>query len=160
MARDPVRAAREYWERCRGDRKMPARADLDPAEMKVFLPHIILWDVLRDPLDFRYRLVGSEVERNSHQRNLGRRLSEIPERQPGSQVWENLKAVVETKEPSERQLPYVGPFKDFKTVRQVTLPLSDDGETVNIVMLVCEFVPIAGAEADDVGEAGARGAVG
>ena len=38
----------DYWETKRGSRSMPARADIDPIEMKAFLPHVVLMDVLRD----------------------------------------------------------------------------------------------------------------
>lgn len=51
-----------YWAACRGARAMPARADLDPVEMKPFLPHLMLFDVLGDR--FRYRLVGTQVVRD------------------------------------------------------------------------------------------------
>ncbi len=47
-----------YWQRKRGDRPMPARADLDPSEMKRILPHVMLVDVL-GPGRYRYRLVGT-----------------------------------------------------------------------------------------------------
>src|SRR5690349_8298694 len=55
-----------YWQAKRGGRAMPARADIDPAEIKALLPYMILVDVIYDTeagLDFVYRLVGTrEVE--------------------------------------------------------------------------------------------------
>jgi hypothetical protein len=146
MARDIISEARAYWERARGGRAMPARADLDPAEMTRFLPNVIMLDVVHDPLDFRYRLVGSEIERHSSERNTGQWMSTMPSRRPPSTVWENLKAVVESRTPSERSIPYVGPHKDFMTTRQITLPLSADGETVDKIMLVIHYVSRLAAE--------------
>jgi len=48
-----------YWNEKRGDRAMPSRADLDPIEMKRWLPGIIIVDVLENPRRLVYRLVGS-----------------------------------------------------------------------------------------------------
>lgn len=48
-----------YWDAARGGRSMPARADLDPLEMKAALPYLMLIDVVGP--EFRYRLVGTQV---------------------------------------------------------------------------------------------------
>lgn len=64
VRRNPVlRRAYDYWlEKCAG-RPFPARADLDPAEIKDVLPHLTI--VERTGSDarprFRYRLVGTAV---------------------------------------------------------------------------------------------------
>ena len=42
--------ALQYWLEKKGDRPMPGRRDLDPIEMPGLLPHVILLDVLHDPL--------------------------------------------------------------------------------------------------------------
>ncbi len=47
-----------YWLRKRGDRPLPARADLEPSEIKRVLPHMMLVDVL-GPGRYRYRLIGT-----------------------------------------------------------------------------------------------------
>ncbi len=54
-----------YWKARRGHRTMPTRADIDPVEMREFLPHVGLVDVLKPadaPVDYRIRLAGSHVE--------------------------------------------------------------------------------------------------
>lgn len=143
---DLIVEVRRYWERKRGDRPMPARADIEPSELKAILPNLALADVAYDPLDFRYRLIGSEIDRHSADSHTGKWVSEIPGRAPPSAVWENLVGVVTSKTPSERSVPYVGPFKDFVTTRQIILPLSDDGTTVNMLMGAIDYV----RRADDV----------
>lgn len=132
--------ARAYWERIRGARSMPARADIDPAEIKRILPHILLLDVAREPLDFYYRLVGTEIDRHSAEKHTGKWISEIPDRAPPSTVWDNLRQVVETRLPSERTVRYVGPLKDFVTTRQIVLPLSNDDREVNMLMVVIAYI--------------------
>lgn len=48
-----------YWRGRAGERAMPMRTDIDPADLKRFLPHIMLLD--SGPDHFRYRLVGSRI---------------------------------------------------------------------------------------------------
>jgi hypothetical protein len=54
---------RDYWWRQRGDLAMPRRKDISPSDMKPHLPHILLADVIDGGRDFRYRLVGVELQR-------------------------------------------------------------------------------------------------
>lgn len=51
----------DYWLAHKGDRDLPSRADIDPAEMGDWLPGLMLVDVFYDPRRLKYRLVG-EVE--------------------------------------------------------------------------------------------------
>nr|WP_298682591.1 PAS domain-containing protein [uncultured Dongia sp.] len=50
-----------YWRsKCR-DRKLPARCDIDPAEIKPLLPNLLIADIETAPFRVRYRLDGSET---------------------------------------------------------------------------------------------------
>ncbi len=130
----------DYWQKIRGDKLMPSRADFSPASIVVCLPNLVLIDVLRDPLDFRYRLIGTKVDYHSRHYHTGQRISEIPERANPNQVWKNLVAVSESKKPSGRMIPYVGPHKEFLETRQITLPMSSDGENVDMILLAIDYV--------------------
>ena len=48
-----------YWERKRGTRRMPSRADIDPAEIKRILPNITLAKIERDGR-VRFTLVATQ----------------------------------------------------------------------------------------------------
>ena len=50
-----------YWERLRGERPVPLRSQLEPAEIKDLLPYVMLVELESDPFRVRYRLVGTEV---------------------------------------------------------------------------------------------------
>jgi hypothetical protein len=54
-------ALKIYWDSKRAGRKMPARSDIRPADMKEHLGWIILLDALPDASDFRYRTIGTRV---------------------------------------------------------------------------------------------------
>ncbi|MGH6969146.1 MAG: PAS domain-containing protein, partial [Stellaceae bacterium] len=49
------------WESRRRDRRMPARADFDPVDLKYVLGYLSLVDVRRNPLGFRFRIHASNV---------------------------------------------------------------------------------------------------
>ncbi len=146
MAEDIIQEARDYWHRCRRDRATPSRTDIDPGDIRHILPNVILIDVLREPLDFRYRLIGTEIDRHSSDRHTGKRISEIPGRAAPSSVWDNLKQVVDTREASETSVPYVGPLQNFVTTRQIVLPLSGDGEEVDMLLVVIDYLRAAADE--------------
>jgi hypothetical protein len=56
-----VIATFDYWTRKVRNRTTTARRDLDPCEIPSLLPWLILTDVSDNPLDFRYRLIGTQV---------------------------------------------------------------------------------------------------
>ena len=134
-----VRAALEYWERKRAGRAMPMRRDLDPMEMIPFLPFVMLIDVLSDPPDFRYRLLGTEVVAISRRDWTGLRLSEIPDKGPGTVVWSNYETVVATRAPFSRVPPYVGPQDRMRGCENLLMPLSEDGECVSMIFQVIDY---------------------
>lgn len=141
-----LRQAFDYWAAKCGSRRMPARADLEPAEMKPLLPYLVLMDVLRDarpgwPLDFRYRLIGTVTDAMMNARYTGKCMSELPHQQPDSRIWQNLTRVVETRQPHVSRVPYVGPHKDFMSVVDLVMPLSSDGDIVNMLFCIIDFVP-------------------
>jgi len=55
-----VRRFLAYWQRIRGDRRMPSRRDVDPVEIPWALPMIWLCEVV-GPGDYRYRLAGETI---------------------------------------------------------------------------------------------------
>jgi hypothetical protein len=129
-----------YWENKRAGRRMPARRDLDPVfEIPTLLRWIILVDVLRDPLDFRYRLIGSGVVDRSRRNYTGKLFSELAHIGPDSLLWKQRAAVVEKAAPLRCEPPYAGLTPGVRGVVVIHLPLSDDGETVNMIFTMTTF---------------------
>ena len=120
---------------------MPARVELQPRDMVSFLRCVILLDVLRDPVDFRYRLIGTKVTQemifNDH---TGQTMTDLPHQNPVSRIFTNCRRVVETGRPIGGQTPYVGRNSDYKLTEDVIMPLSEDGETVNMLFVTADFV--------------------
>ncbi|MEQ8355475.1 MAG: PAS domain-containing protein [Kiloniellaceae bacterium] len=134
------RFAFDYWKHKRGGRAMPSRRDIDPAEITKILPHVYLIDVLGDPLDFRYRLIGTKMDEYMLSRYTGKRMSQIPHQASPSRIWACCRQVVEEQTPLSSDVPYVGKNKEFLTTEDLIMPLSDDGVTVDMLFVTVGFV--------------------
>ncbi len=71
-----IAAVEEYWRRIRGEREMPARADLDPVALKSWLPYLSTIELHPNPFRVRYRVVGTEVARFTGEDFTGKWLHE------------------------------------------------------------------------------------
>ena len=56
-----IRRMTSYLTRKRGDRPMATREDIDPVELREFLPYMVLVDIQANPLRVFYRLVGTRI---------------------------------------------------------------------------------------------------
>ncbi len=134
-----VTAGLQYWEERRGERRMPARADIDPLHIPALLPQVFLIDVRRDPLDFGYRLLGTQIVRHSAADYTGKSLRDLPAQCPPSQMWSLFQRVVEEGRPFTAEVPYL--HLPGKTVEILAAPLSVDGTNVNMIFGVVQFDP-------------------
>jgi hypothetical protein len=128
-----------YWESKRRGRAMPSRKDIEPTEIPDLLANVVLVDVLQDPPDFRYRLIGTAIVERIAFDYTGKKFSELPHQQAGSIVWDTAARLCREKAPSVSEIPYVGPDRWVRGYRDLYLPLSDDGEHVTMIMGVVEF---------------------
>jgi hypothetical protein len=136
-----VKRGYAYWlSRC-GPR-LPARARIDPADIPALLPHVVLHGVRREPLDFLYRLIGTEVRRHMSEDRTGQWMSAIPAQQPPSRIWDNLAAIAATGRPVLNDTPYAGPHRDFVRMESVQLPLAADGVRVDMILVFVDFLRI------------------
>lgn len=134
-----LREAFHYWQSKLAGRAMPLRRDIDPVEIPKLLPYLMLLDVLREPPDFRYRLIGTELCNISRRDYTGKRFSEVDGKGRGSVVWDNCEEVVRAKAPFSRCPPYVGPDKHLRQCENILLPLSEDGREVNMILQIVSF---------------------
>src|SRR5215831_9770505 len=58
---DDLNEIYEYWLAKCGQRRMPSRPDIDPTQIPKLLKNVMLVDVLREPIRFQYRLIGTSV---------------------------------------------------------------------------------------------------
>lgn len=77
LGSEPILKLEGYWLGKRGRRKMPSRADIDPAEIKELLPQIILTRIEHAPLRVKYSVVGTACARAAGFDFTGRYLDEL-----------------------------------------------------------------------------------
>ena len=136
---DIVKRGYAYWRsRCR--ERLPSRAMIDPADIPALLPHVVIHGVKRAPLDFVYRLIGTDVRRHMEQDRTGQWMSAIPGQQPPSQIWDNLAEIAASGRPLLNQTPYVGPHREFLRMESVQLPLAADGVRVDMILVFADFL--------------------
>jgi hypothetical protein len=138
---DIVRRGYAYW-RSRCADGLPSRAMIDPADIPALLPHVLIHGVQREPPDFIYRLVGTEVRRHMAEDRTGQRMSAIPGQQPPSRIWDNLARIAATGRPTLNQTPYTGPHRDFLRMESVQLPLAADGMRVDMILVFVDFLRV------------------
>lgn len=136
-----VRQMYEYWCSIHPPEGLPGRRHFDPLMVAAHLPWLWMLDVQRDPLRFRYRLVGTEVV-DSHRRDLtGLWLDEAhPHLRDDPIFFERYRRVALKAEPSWRRgRPRMNLDHEYRTVENVLLPLAADGSTVDVVVCLSRF---------------------
>jgi hypothetical protein len=133
-----------YWLAKKGDRAFPTRADFDPmVEAPKLSRQIMLMDVQSQPLDFRYRLVGTQLRQNMAMEWTGQWMSQIEFQRPPNPIWSHHQWVVENRQPRFFRPTYIGPNKGFKFIEAAILPLGG-GEAIDMLMIFVDFLSKAG----------------
>lgn len=136
---DPVlRFYFDYWQRVRGARAMPARADIRPAEIKSHIGSIVIAEALGDFDDFRFKLIGTDVSRYFLADGAGRTVREM-----FRGAWESFGDCVlfNYRETARRQQPLLAAISDIRwtnklrySMKSIYLPLSEDGNAASSVL--------------------------
>ncbi|WP_374303261.1 hypothetical protein [Ferrovibrio sp.] len=129
------------WLTACGTREMPAWPDVTERHPDLLHPQTLLLSVQQEPLDFRYELIGSRIQAILNTDYTGMTLSQVPHQRPPSLVWDHLAAAVDARAPIKGVVPYVGRSRDVGGIFHIVLPLSDDGVTVDRVLVCVDLAP-------------------
>ncbi|MDG1859827.1 MAG: PAS domain-containing protein [Emcibacteraceae bacterium] len=121
-------------------RRLPARADFPPPHYHVHMPSAVIFEVMDEPLDFKYRLFGTIVANHSTADFTGKLLSSLPGKGPDSGIWKMLNSTKENKIPLFREVPYVGPHSDFIRSTVLFLPMASDHKNPDRIFLIANFI--------------------
>jgi hypothetical protein len=139
LRHDDQRTLYDYWRARQRSGRLPARADIDPADLRHLLPRLALIDVLREDHDlaFRYRLTGTEIVNRAGRDPTGKRFEELYRGDYLQTANATYRQVVDTGRPhtSDRVYPLV-PGREYMRYDRLLLPLAGDGVTVDMVMLL------------------------
>jgi hypothetical protein len=136
----------EYYLEKRGTRAFPARRDLDPVDFPYALGDITLVDVRYEPLKFHFRLDGSRHVQRFGFDLTGRPLDDFPYPEMRDAIFESYREVVEAREPRRYHRDLESGDRWFR-YETLLLPLSDDGQSINMLISAISFhdlrIPIA-----------------
>jgi len=130
-----IRALVDYWRSKAGARRMPRRHDIDPGDLKAFLSRITLVDVVPDARRFVYRLVGTEEVASRGSDPTGRSVTEAYFAASPEESLQYYEYVAHYGEPYCFRDDYHAPDGALEKQDVIFLPLSEDGETVNMILL-------------------------
>jgi hypothetical protein len=134
-------AALQYWEKKRGGRLLPSRADIRLAEVPSLVGQLVIAELLPEPMDFRFDFVGAAVRHWLKTDISGKRMTEHPAM---ARVFENWVTAVRQARPHYVEAPYVARDGSVVSAQDMLMPLGD-GDEVNAMMAVLEFaVPVKG----------------
>jgi hypothetical protein len=128
-----------YWDSKRRGRRMPARIDIVPADLTLYLPDLIIVDVRHDPLHLTYRFVGvREIEYRGYD-PTGKDVSTHFVGRSRDEVLLNYRLAIEHRSFVYDEDPVFSADGRFREVGTLLLPVSDDDETVSMVLIHSTF---------------------
>ena len=140
-----------YWESRRQGDRLPARADIEPLELRGLLPHLLLLEVERagDRLRFRFRVAGTAFTTLIGRDVTGRHIDELGPPDRVTPVQDGLAAIVRTGQPCFLAGRPTLHNDRFARVKRLGVPLATDGRAVDMILAVWLVLPQpAGSEHD------------
>ncbi len=123
-----------YWHARRGARAFPSRDDIDPVEFDYALGRVSLIDVLESPPRFYYRVVSTQLTRHLGYEMTGKFLDQAPEPEMRDFAERHYRRALSAAAPLYEN---DGVVLDGRRWRQesLALPLSSDGQAINMLMI-------------------------
>lgn len=131
---DNLQRLYQYWNGKRGERRFPARRDIDPLDFAYVLGWVTLVDITYNPTTrFRFRLYGSELAHRIGLDLTGTYADQHPNREFGTMLQRSWQEVVDRGEPicshydrivDNRKQPW----------EALRMPMSADGKTIDMLL--------------------------
>lgn len=145
MSLDPVENSMEirdnrlrglfhYWDSKLHGRSMPSRRDLDPLEMRPWLGNLVLVDFPPNLAEYKIRLEGVNVVQFYGSSRTGRGIEAMTSEHERNVVLPQYFSVVQSKTPAYFEAEFVSSEGVLTYQHKLILPLSDDGERVNMTL--------------------------
>jgi len=129
-----------YWLAKKGGDIAPPRSAIHPEEIVELLPTIGLMDVVGEAPRLRFRLFGTELVKAYGQELTGKFAENIDLDAVGPDILSQLTSAVLQCCPKVARIQFTKSLDGrFVQYERIALPLSDDGKTVN--MLLLGYVP-------------------
>jgi len=124
-----------FWKsKCTGHR-LPSRANIDPVEIVALLPYVTLVDVVQPGPEFVYRLVGAHERRHRGANPTGKSLDDAYSGLDREYCYGNYRYVAGTGQHLFDSTPEPAATGELVASEVLFVPLADDGETVDTIMV-------------------------
>jgi hypothetical protein len=124
-----------YWRQACAGRPMPARADIDPVQIKpALLPYILLVDVEHGPR-YRWRLISTHITMVLDRDKTGAYWDDIYDGEEIASMTYRADWVVRHRLPLRSTGHCIERDRDYDYNEALFMPLSDDGSVINMMMM-------------------------
>lgn len=121
------------WNELRCQRDLPQRRDFLPEQLDFILGRVNLVEVLRDENNFRYRLLGTQIEDAGRRGDQGKTLDRIALQVFGEMLGEAYREVLADGRPVCRRIEYQNRDADI-WFEQLILPFALEGTDVELLL--------------------------
>jgi hypothetical protein len=133
----------DYW-RGKARRRLPARGDIQPTELRGDLPAVWLAEVIDGGADFGFRLAGEDLRQFLGAQYHGKLLSACPKTTFFANVRKVFSLCVEARLPViTGPAPTTHEARTFQTISVLVLPLAEDGQDVTMLFGAFELAATA-----------------
>lgn len=123
-----------YWEQSRGDRNFPRRADIIPIPMPRLLPWTIMFDVVDGGADFIVRVCGTALTDIFGFELRGKSIRVLPEALAARIILSGQRCIALRAPVRGHSQISRAPGQDFQGVEICAIPISNDGETIDMIL--------------------------
>ena len=141
-ALDPaLRDMAAYWEKTRGGKPMPSPVDFTPAHLpRQLLPYLTIAEIQEDPLDFRFRLIGTGVVEMAGVDRTNMLGSELYDEGTFREALDIVRALKAKPRPIAFQGAMTWLDRGYRRFHTLDLPLSFDGAELDRILAVSTFL--------------------
>jgi hypothetical protein len=139
---DPLhRQMYAYWQRKRGARPMPARAEIDPTEIPRLLPNLLISEYVPEGSAgrWRYRLAGTAVATAFGRNPTGRYIEELTKGDYRAFIERIHRMVRDEQRALFCASEYTGPRALEMSAKRLLMPLTTDGSQVDQIITLLVF---------------------
>jgi len=136
---DKQRELYDYWLKIKGNRLMPSRADMDPLDIPHLLSSIWMADVIAgDEIKLKVRLFGTDLVNAFNLEGTSQELANISFT---GDIVKRLTTLVNTRTGYYCKVDFPVDSEDFRFYSTLSLPMSSDNETVDIILSLLDLIP-------------------
>jgi len=127
-----------FWHKQRPEGGLPLASDMEPADLRRWLPNLLIMHVQKDG-SFFYSYYGRSLARAFGESRLGQTLADLPEAVRDI-LRQEYEAVCRQRSPINRV--YTATFNGVRqTWERVVLPLSSDGQAIDKLLVAAYELP-------------------